>query len=131
MKLLLSTLFCLSLLSGYSQTIKDTPLDSTVSTIDTAPDATLFSVEPKVNSVSIYPNPASAYLVLNFENHQEENVSIMIYDLHGRIMHEYSFNATIGSHHKTFPLKGFDKGYYLLQLKGTGYKITKQFLVKG
>ncbi len=84
----------------------------------------------EISSISLYPNPAVKYLVLDFVTNTSGPVDLNIYDLHGRLMNTQSFNVLKGKHSYTFELNDFDAGSYLLNLESDTFKETRLFLVR-
>ncbi len=81
--------------------------------------------EVKKEAVSIYPNPVSRTLNINYENKNAVE-RVRIYDLFGREI--YNVNEAV----ETIDLSGFKKGIYILEMsEKNGNRIIKKILVTG
>ena len=68
-----------------------------------------------IKNISIYPNPFSTYLKIDFKKHTEENFYIKIFDLKGVELYSHKFNNVTSN----IIIKDFDikqKGIYLIQI---------------
>ena len=74
-----------------------------------------------LNSVVMYPNPASS--VLNIEN--AENSSIEIYDLLGRII----LSENIISSNKQLNVSSLSNGTYLIKISNNGQNKIDKFII--
>lgn len=77
----------------------------------------------------LYPNPAKGFVNLNFESEQQEDYTLRIMDLSGRLMAEYIETASIGSNTHRVQLDYFKKGIYLVQYKSLKQTQTIKFNV--
>jgi hypothetical protein len=80
-------------------------------------------------SLSVYPNPATDYLILGLTLRQSENVCFKMYDFSGRIVANY-YEGLIKSGEKTFRIntENIPAGEYILQMKA-GKVIEKKKVV--
>ena len=63
------------------------------------------------DGVSVFPNPASDFVTLTFQNNQ--NAEILLYDVFGNIIYDAKTqNETVFN----IPLSPFSKGYYILKI---------------
>ncbi len=75
------------------------------------------AVDQIEKKMSIYPNPATNILHLEFENAAKENISFQLIDISGRMVMESITDASKGFNHKTIDLSPFSKGVYTLLVK--------------
>ncbi|MBU2939707.1 M28 family peptidase [Lacinutrix sp. C3R15] len=76
--------------------------------------------------ISIYPNPSNnGVLNLNFLNATSTNRSLKIYDVLGKEIYTKS-NLQVS---ETIPLKGLQKGMYIVVLKTDNKSITKKWII--
>lgn len=79
------------------------------------------------SEINLYPNPASNFVNITFENASEE-VSVVIYDQLGRVVLSKEF-ASVSSE-KRISLEGISAGNYYVQITSEENKTTKKLLVK-
>ncbi len=76
------------------------------------------------NSLSIYPNPASENITINFTS-TSKNTSIKIYDATGRLVKNME---NVKSGENTITLNELENGLYLLNLQEGNNSATKRFI---
>ncbi|MCK5847441.1 MAG: T9SS type A sorting domain-containing protein [Bacteroidales bacterium] len=76
--------------------------------------------------ISIYPNPATDFLIINTAN--EQNMDISIYSMSGQRIY-LSENSLINGE-KTISLLGFKSGVYFIKLQTQSATIKKKIIVK-
>lgn len=76
------------------------------------------------NSFSIYPNPASNNITINFSS-SSKNISIKIYDATGRLVKEIE---NVKSGENNISVSELENGLYLLNLYDESHTITKRFI---
>lgn len=80
--------------------------------------------------LTLYPNPASENVNMEFNLKQRDEVSILVYDLNGRIVLANSpkiYNN--GSHKVTFNCNDLSRGTYIVQLIAGNKKTTSKLVV--
>jgi hypothetical protein len=89
------------------------------------------SNDQKMGNISIYPNPASMYLFINYTLSSSAKVSIDILDLSGKIVAENisSHIANSGEHKESITLGDILPGVYLVLLKTDSGEQSIQRLV--
>ncbi len=80
-----------------------------------------------LTEVKLYPNPASEFVTITFEN-SFENISIKMYDQLGRVV--FSQKDVLVNYEFPISLAGISKGMYYIQIASEGNKTTKKLLVK-
>lgn len=73
---------------------------------------------------SLFPNPASAYVNLLFDMEMQEEYTVRITDINGRILHEQFGLAEKGSSMQRFDLSAYSKGLYLISFESMSVKKT-------
>jgi len=76
------------------------------------------------NSFSIYPNPATQNITINFIS-PSKNVSINIYDATGRLVKNME---NVKSGENTFDILSLENGLYLINVNDGKSSITKRFI---
>lgn len=92
----------------------------------------LHDVLAKANALDfrVYPNPATNLLVVSCILARPEMISISIYDLSGRLMHqEQAQMIQNGQMNYYIDLSSFESGQYIVQIDGTSESF-KQFFIK-
>ncbi len=95
--------------------------------LDIADDVLGIEINSIVSEIKLYPNPASNFVNITFENASEE-VSVLIYDQLGRIVLSKEFTSVTSE--KQISLEGISTGNYYVQITSEGQKTTKKLLVK-
>jgi hypothetical protein len=79
--------------------------------------------------VSVFPNPTSTDLRVRFNLPKEDEVSISLYDLKGKLILEKKMgNKISGEHQETLDLKNLPQGPYVCRITGKQNSITKQVI---
>lgn len=79
----------------------------------------------------LYPNPASYYCTVKFSLDESSNVSVTIYELNGRKLHDFINNQkwTTGEHTLNLPLNGFKDGTYILNVEINNKMVTEVLMI--
>jgi hypothetical protein len=86
--------------------------------------------EKGVLSLTLFPNPASDQLTVNYELTLSSPVSFTLYDLQGRAMTTASEGEkSAGKHISNFDLKNYPEGNYLLHISAGELSATRRFTV--
>jgi hypothetical protein len=80
--------------------------------------------------LDVYPNPSNGKIWIDFEVESEQEVSIDIYDLTGRIVYSESKNFIPGEYKQELCLDNLINGLYILKLKGDGFSKQQKLIVK-
>jgi hypothetical protein len=79
--------------------------------------------------VQVYPNPTSTNLHVRFNLPKEDEISIALYDLQGKMILEKKMgNKISGEHQETLDLKDLPQGTYVCRITGKQNSITKQVI---
>ena len=79
--------------------------------------------------VNIFPNPTSATLNVNFNLPQADEVSIRLYDIHGKLIISQDIgHRGIGKHQELIDLTNIPMGTYTFSISGQKNTITKQLI---
>ena len=85
------------------------------------------SVVNEANSLSVYPNPASDIVNLNFALPANQPATITLSDMTGRTVSSISVNATTGNNNNiSIPVANIPAGMYLVQLQSASGNITRK-----
>ncbi len=78
-------------------------------------------------SLNIYPNPATETTNINFDLKSRQDVSIMVYDMRGRMVYTENLdNMSMGEHTHQLSVSTFNKGIYVVKLiAGKSEQISK------
>ena len=68
------------------------------------------------NIKSIFPNPASELLNIDFTIEEDRNINLLIYDLHGRIVQEKSVSVRAGFNSVKLKVAALSSGIYFLSI---------------
>jgi hypothetical protein len=87
------------------------------------------TASPDVFQTAMYPNPVNDKAFIQLQSSVQENISVSIIDLSGRIIHQYS-PYTIYPGTALMPLTlNLPSGLYLLNIKGQNHTSTLKFVV--
>jgi hypothetical protein len=85
--------------------------------------------EESESTFSLYPNPASDFTNIEFILEQNENVSISVYDMMGKVVYNNDLGNTINGYHtQQMDFSGFQSGMYILNLTIGDNTYTKKFI---
>jgi hypothetical protein len=80
--------------------------------------------------VTVYPNPASEFVVVDTQCEKSGKTKIELIDISGRIVHQAEFSLQQGSNKVHIDLSAFEKGNYVLMLiDSTGYRSVNKILI--
>jgi uncharacterized protein (TIGR02145 family) len=94
----------------------------------------LTSITTGVNNVAaeqqsklrIYPNPMSDYSTMQFSPLEAGEAKISVYDISGKILAQHQMYLEKAN--QEFKLSGFQRGRYLLVIRGSSYQFTAKLL---
>ncbi|WP_435261700.1 reprolysin-like metallopeptidase [Tenacibaculum sp. nBUS_03] len=93
-------------------------------------DETASTDEVSFNNFNLFPNPSNGRFKLTFETKTQDQVSVKLFDIRGRLVESktYSTPSLIFSEELLF--NSFNSGMYLLQIKNGGSQTTKKLIIK-
>lgn len=83
-----------------------------------------------LHQLSLYPNPATSTLNLDWMQEEDDMLTFRITDLSGRTIALEQVTAESGIRHHTFNVSNFAKGIYLLNIETVEGKTVKKFIVQ-
>ena len=81
------------------------------------------------SDLNLSPIPVSELLTVSFQSSANEPAQITIYSVAGNLIKSINYDAGIGKNSYSFNTKQFAPGFYILELKNAGSKLTEQFIV--
>ena len=79
---------------------------------------------------SVYPNPASDFATISFTSEKEQNVTLLLTDINGRIISQKNLVSQVGIFIDRLDLSACSEGVYLLTLQFDDRKFSKKILVR-
>ena len=79
--------------------------------------------------MSVYPNPASAFLNILFTSPTDENITLRFMDMRGKTFRTYNFTAVEGMNQYTINLEDFRNGLYFIELTDGTNRIFRKVLI--
>jgi hypothetical protein len=77
-----------------------------------------FTVINEINNLSVYPNPASSILNVNFSLNETKSVSVDLYNLKGQLVKNLAADKSLkGQQHFIFSVSDLASGTYLCRVK--------------
>ncbi|MDD4602891.1 MAG: T9SS type A sorting domain-containing protein [Bacteroidales bacterium] len=74
-------------------------------------------IVPVLSSLTVYPNPASGNISVDFELETSSNIQAALWSQDGRMIRNWEFsNVSVGKSHLSFDVKGIPDGLYILRL---------------
>ncbi|MBC7861696.1 MAG: T9SS type A sorting domain-containing protein [Bacteroidia bacterium] len=83
----------------------------------------------KENGLSVYPNPAGENVMLTFENTENENTFVEVYDISGKLLINQKFSTSVGKNFINLDLRSLSNGLYILKVKNSSGEKTKKVSV--
>jgi len=84
-----------------------------------------------VSGVSIYPNPTTDILNINFVSKEDQNVTINVIGIDGGLVFSDNLATKVGQASKTtVDFANLSKGMYLVQLVGSNSSLTQRVVVQ-
>ena len=77
--------------------------------------------------MSVYPNPATDHVSVRFYDSKNEEVTLSMIDVSGRVIETQKINAMAGSNDVQIDLSKLAKGTYVMSLKTSNCFIFFQF----
>lgn len=81
------------------------------------------------DAVNIYPNPSNGNFNLYLNSKTNDNYSVNVIDISGRLIQKFAFNCQIGSNYMTFSLDDVESGSYNVVISNGEQRITKRLMV--
>ncbi len=82
------------------------------------------------SELSLYPNPSSGQVQLQFTAFEAGEASIEVLDLSGKVVHRAAANVFSGENNNTLNLSGLSEGMYLVQVEMNGQRITQKLMLR-
>ena len=101
----------------YALNAADIIIDEDLSVDDTA-----------LEDFSLYPNPTTGVVNLEFITNTSSKVSVSVYDLRGRMVAGKEFNNQGGTFKETFDYSSLNSGMYFITVKNGNRKVTSKLL---
>jgi hypothetical protein len=81
--------------------------------------------------LNVFPNPAQSEINVSFNSLNDENVTLILFDITGCCVFEKSIgNITNGKTTELIQLPNLNDGMYILKIKGKTRTCSKQILIK-
>ena len=84
----------------------------------------------RLNSINIYPNPTTGDLNIEFENYNNSDVNIAIYNLLGEILESKIIEDTFGKYKETLDMSKYQQGVYLLKVNSNGKQRIEKIILR-
>lgn len=80
------------------------------------------------NSLSLFPNPVTnGYLDVSFNENNNGDVYIRIFNLNGQLVDSYNFRKTYSEFNERLEISHIDNGFYMLEIQFNGEKSVRRF----
>lgn len=86
--------------------------------------------QDKELEVSLYPNPTSDFLKINFSFKHASTVKIKITDVSGREVYENGKTFNSGAHEHKINVDKWAPGVYFMQIEGSGQRIIRKLIIE-
>jgi Secretion system C-terminal sorting domain len=81
------------------------------------------------STLSVYPNPASGNVHVNFESKVSNTVTIQLMDVTGRIVYTQSANVQTGLNNLNIDISSCNHGLYMMNIKSNQQVLTSKVSV--
>lgn len=81
-----------------------------------------------INHVSVFPNPVTDQLNVQFDGLSQEAVQLVIYDVNGQRMYQENRSTAIGTQQWTVPVNDLSDGMYMLSIQSENGIISQRFV---
>jgi hypothetical protein len=78
--------------------------------------------------VVLYPNPANSILNLEFSSLVHDDLSLTIYDINGKVMHEETYYGVSGLNKLTLGIENLSQGMYFINLQNGNTRYQHKFV---
>lgn len=86
-------------------------------------------MESGLQNVSVYPNPATDYLNVEFEAEKPENVAFKVLDVTGKVVYAEEMNYNGGQFQHRFDISNLSEGFYIMNIETAQGKTVRKFIV--
>ena len=83
-----------------------------------------------IEDLTVYPNPATDYVNVEFSIPQSEKVTFQLLDLTGKMLKQSSLDGVVGANQYRFGIQGVAKGMYLLEVVTASGKTVRKITVQ-
>ena len=97
-----------------------------------APDAAYaptYTATPEIAAISVYNNPQSKKLVMDYATKKGSTMTLTVYDAHGQQFATKTINTLKGNQRVSLDISDLYRGGYFLSLQGADYSETPMFVV--
>lgn len=81
------------------------------------------------SNVTLFPNPATTSVTVDFSMKEDKEITLMIFDLTGRIMKENKFAVSRGENSVNLDVSDLEQGNYIVAIDGTAEGIKKRLMI--
>ncbi len=85
--------------------------------------------EEKLTVLSLYPNPAQDFVMIQFYAHESNDFMISLYDLSGRMVYQQASSKIEGLYIERYPLPELAQGQYILNLSLGDYNYKQSLFI--
>lgn len=83
-----------------------------------------------LEDLSVYPNPATDYLNIDFSLTDADNIQIRMMDLAGKVLKQSEMEGVVGTNHLRFDVNGVARGLYLMEISTPAGKSVRKVNVQ-
>ena len=83
-----------------------------------------------IEELSVYPNPATDYVNVEFSIPQAETITFQLMDLTGKILKQMTMDGIVGANQFQFDIQGVSKGLYLMEIATANGKSVRKITVQ-
>jgi len=82
-----------------------------------------------LNSLTVYPNPATENASIIISLKENKNLNISIYDASGKIIFTQLMEASAGLNNFSLPIQNFENGFYFVKVNDKNSALTQKLLI--
>lgn len=85
---------------------------------------------PNETNIKIYPNPVSQQVIVSFEAEANKDVSILLFDIKGRVLEERKIKSQGGFQQEKIDIQHFISGQYLIKVNTSTKESVKKLVIE-
>ncbi len=105
------------------------PQSQDFSLIITGNSLTLNTTDYELSNANIWPNPSNSIVNISYKAISDQNVSLTISDLQGRLVYSKSVKAESSEINESIDVSSFSKGTYILSIKQGTNSVNHKIIV--
>ncbi|MHC1707965.1 MAG: T9SS type A sorting domain-containing protein [Bacteroidales bacterium] len=90
----------------------------------------ILSIDPAKGGFSIYPNPSNGVFTIAVIGVENQNVTINVYDMIGKLVYQDNASQSLISYNMTLDLQNLPKGVYIAEVTSAKTKLQQRIVIE-